>query len=291
MGKILVTGATGHLGTIVVDELIGKKGNRNISVLVRDPAKAGKLKEKGVQLLQGNYNDYNSLVNAFKGTDKLYFISGSDILNRTAQHENIVRAAKEAKVGHIIYTSFQRKNDDSSSPIGLVTYAHVLAEKLIRESGLTYTIMKHALYAESMIMFLGDQVLNSGVIFLPAGNGKAAYTSRADMASAGVAVLTGTGHENKTYEISVSSSYSFSDIAEILTKLSGKQISYEAADADTYSKTLLKAGVSQEVIQAMTSFCAAISQGEFDFPDNTLKKLIGRDPQSLKSILKSAYKI
>jgi len=289
MSKILITGATGHLGFSVVDELIEKKGTKNVSVLVRDLSKASKLKEKGVQLIQGDYNDYNSLASAFMGIEKLYFVSGSDIFNRSVQHENIVKAAKAAKVNHIIYTSFQRKTDDDTSPIAFVASAHILAEKLIRESGLTYTILKHALYADIMPMFMGDQVLNSGVIFLPAGNGKASFTSRADMASAGVAVLTGEGHENKTYEISVGKSYTFSDVAAILTGLSGKQIHYAAPDVETFLKAFAKSDVPEESIQAMAAFCVAISQGEFDFPDNTLEKLIGRQPQSLKDFLKNAY--
>jgi NAD(P)H dehydrogenase (quinone) len=291
MSKILITGATGNLGGAVVGELVEKKGNHNISVLVRDLSKAGKLKEKGVRLIQGDYNDYNSLVSAFKGFDKLYFVSGSDIANRKAQHENIVKAAKETKVGHIIYTSFQRKTEDETSPIAFVASAHILAEKLIKESGLMYTIMKHALYAEVLPGFMGDQVLNTGVIFLPAGNGRTSFTSRGDMASAGVAVITGNGHENKTYEISVGKSYSLTDVAELLSELSGKQINYAAPDVQTFSAALTKAGVPQEGILAMTAFCTAIAQGEFDFPDKTLEKLIGRKPESLKDFLKKAYKL
>lgn len=291
MNKIFITGATGNLGGAVVGELVEKQGNHNISVLVRDLAKAEKLKQKGVQLVQGDYNDFNSLVRAFKGVDKLYFISGSDIVNRKTQHENIVKAAKEAKVSHIIYTSFQRRTDNETSPIALVASAHILAEKLIKESGLTYTIMKHALYAEALPGFLGDQVLNTGVIFLPAGNGKTSFTSRSDMASAGVAVLTGNGHENKTYEISVNRSYSMSDVAGLLSLVSGKQIRYAAPDVKTFSETLTKGGVPLAGIQAMASFCTAIAQGEFDFPDNTLEKLIGRPPESLKDFLKKAYKL
>ena len=291
MRKILITGATGHLGGSVVDELIEKKGTENISVLVRDLSKAGKLKEKDLHLIEGDYNDYDSLVMAFKGIDLLYFVSGSDVFTRKLQHENIVKAAKEAKIGHVIYTSFQRKTDDETSPIAFVASAHILAEKLIRESGLTYTILKHALYSDIVPMFMCDQVLNSGIIFLPAGNGKASFTSRKDMASAGVAVLTGKGHENKTYEISVDKSYSFYDVAKLLTELSGKQIQYTAPDADTFSATLAKAGVPKEAIQATASFCAAIAQGEFDFPDSTLEKLIGRKPESLKDFLKNVYKL
>lgn len=291
MSKILITGATGQLGSAVVNELIGKRGSENVSVLVRDPSKVVRLKEKGVKVVMGDYNDYTSLARAFQGIDKLYFVSGSDVFTRSAQHENIVKAAKEAKVGNVIYTSFQRKTDDETSPIAFVASAHILAEKLIRESGLTYTILKHALYADIVPMFMGDQVLNSGVIFLPAGNGKASFTSRKDMASAGVAVLTGKGHENKTYEISVDKSYSFYDVAKLLTELSGKQIRYAAPDTDTFSATLAKAGVPKEAVQATASFCTAIAQGEFDFPDNTLEKLIGRKPESLKDFLKNAYKL
>ena len=291
MNKILITGATGHLGASVVEELTKKIGPGNISVLVRDLTKASGLKGKGVNLIHGDYNDYDSLIKAFKGIDKLYFISGSDVINRGTQHENIVKAAKTSKVGHIIYTSFQRKTDNNTSPIALVASAHILAEKLIMESGLTYTIMKHALYADIVPGFMGDQVLNSGVIFLPAGDGKASFTSREDMASAGAAVLAGKGHENKTYEISVNKSYSFTDVAALLTELSGKHINYTSPDVETFSSILTRAGVPKEGIQAMASFCLAIAQGEFDFPDTTLEKLIGRQPESLKSFLKKAYNL
>ncbi len=291
MNKILITGATGHLGTSVVDEIIRRNGTKNVSVLARDLSKAGKLKEKGVNLIHGDYNDYNSLLKAFKGIDKLYFVSGSDIFKRSSQHENVVNAAKAAKVGHIIYTSFQRKTDDDTSPIALLVFAHVLAEKLIRESGLTYTIMKHAPYSDGVPVFIGDKVFNSGVIFLPAGNGKASYASRKDMASAGVEVLLGEGHENKTYEISADKSYTFYEIAAILTELSGKQIHYAAPDVETFSTALLKSGIPKETIQALSTFCMAIARGEFDFPDNTLEKLIGRKPESLKDFLKNTYRL
>ena len=184
-----------------------------------------------------------------------------------------------------------RKTDDASSPIAFVASAHILAENLIRESGLKYTILKHALYADILPMFMGDQVLNNGVIFLPAGNGRGAYTSRSDMASAGVAVLTGEGHENKTYEIAVSESLSFYDIAAIMTELSGKQVNYAAPDADTFKSVLTQAGVPPEGIMFPLSFCIAIAQGEFDFPGDTLEKLIGRKPVGMKEFLKSAYKL
>ncbi len=291
MSKILITGATGHLGSAVVNELVEKQGPANISVLVRDLSKATALKEKGVELLQGDYSNYQSLVNAFQGVDKLYFVSSNDIMNRAAHHENIVAAAIAAKVGHIIYTSFQRKTDDASSPIAFIASSHILAENLIKASGLKYTILKHALYADILPMFMGDQILNSGVIYLPAGSGKGSFTSRSDMASAGVAVLTSEGHGNKTYEISVSESLSFYDIAAILTELSGKQIQYVAPDAAAFTAAMKQAGVPDMGIMMSVSFCTGIEQGEFDFPDQTLEKLIGRKPLGMKDFLKQTYKL
>lgn len=287
----MITGATGNLGSAVVNELVNRQGTENISVLVRDLPKSEDLYDQGIQRVEGNYNDYDSLVKAFQGIDTLYFVSSSDVVHRALHHENVVKAATEAKVGRIIYTSFQRKTDDDTSPIASVASGHLLAEKLILESGLTYTILKHALYAEVLPMFMGDQVIQSGVIYLPAGNGKASFTSRSDMALAGVAVITGEGHENQTYEISVDKSYSFTDIADILSDLSGNPIHYPAPDVQTFTVALTQAGVGQENIQAMTSFCTAIAQGEFDFPDPTLERLIGQKPETLKEFLKKAYKL
>src|SRR5215217_4037784 len=114
MSKILVTGATGQLGKAAVSELLQKVDANNISVLVRDPQKAEDLKEKGINVIKGDYNDYASLVAAFKGVNKLYFVSSSDVMKRFAQHQNVVKAAGEAGVGHIIYTSAQRKSEDGT---------------------------------------------------------------------------------------------------------------------------------------------------------------------------------
>ena len=291
MNNILITGATGQLGSLVVQELIKRQAIDNVAILVRNQSKAEAFMKEGINVVQGNYDDYSSLISAFKGVNHLYFISASDIAARNQQHENVVKAAKEAGVNHIIYTSFQRKSDHDASPIAMVNSGHLLAEALIRQSGLTYTILKHALYAEVLPMFMGDEVLNAGMIYLPAGEGKAAYTSRADMALAGVEVLTGEGHENKIYEISADKSYSFYDIAGMLTELSGCEIKYTSPDAETFTTALLHIGVPHDHIKRMTSFCKAIAQGEFDFPDTTLERLIKRKPESLKEFLAKAYKI
>ena len=140
-------------------------------------------------------------------------------------------------------------------------------------------------------MFMGDKVIETGTIFLPAGDGKASYASRNDLAAAGVVVLTTEGHENKVYEFGGTVSHSFHDIAGILSELSGKTINYLSPSADVYSEQLKSYGVPDEMIQGAASFCVAIAQGEFDFPSTDLETLLGRKPQSVKEFLKAAYQL
>jgi NAD(P)H dehydrogenase (quinone) len=290
MSHILVTGATGGLGRAVVENLLETTSPSQISVLVRDPAKAADLQAQGVLIKQGDYNDYASLVAAFAGVEKLFLVSGNDIPNRIPQHTNAINAAKEAGVKHVVYTSFQRKTEDGSSAAAFVAEAHLATEQLLKESGLAYTILKNALYLEVLPLFMGP-VLDTNTIYLPAGEGKVPYASRADMGAAGAAVLTGTGHENQSYEISNDTSYSFHDIAKILSDLTSKPIQYVSPDAEEFGTALAAAGVPAGVIEMTAGFSVAIAQGEFDFPASTLEKLLGRKPESAAEFLKAAYKL
>jgi NAD(P)H dehydrogenase (quinone) len=289
MEKILITGASGQLGREVVRLLLQKISPANLAVLVRDPAKVSEFKTQGVEIRKGDYNDSASLISAFKGIEKLYFISGSEVPKRLMQHENVVKAAKEAGVKHIIYTSFQRKTEEASSPIAAVAEAHIKTELWIKASGLTYTILKHALYADIISMFMGDKIFDTGTIYLPAGEGKASYITRSDLAAGAVAILTSKGHENKTYEFSSDKAYSFHDIAAILTKMKGKTIQYVSPKLEDYKETLTKAGVPAEFVWLLSSFSDGIKQGEFDFPDKTLSDLIGRKTLDLAVFLENVY--
>lgn len=290
MSNILVTGATGGLGKAVVDNLLKTISPDSISVLVRDPAKAADLQAQGVAVKQGDYNDYASLVAAFQGVDKLFLVSSNDIPNRVPQHTNAVNAAKEAGVKHVVYTSFQRKTEDGSSAAWSIAEAHLATEKLLKESGLTYTILKNALYLDVLPLFMGP-VLDTHTLYLPAEGGKVPYASRADMGAAGAAVLTGTDHENQSYDISNDTSYSFSDIAKILSDLSGTSIQYVSPTAEEFGTALAAAGVPAGAIELTASFCVAIAHGEFDFPATDLEKLLGRKPESAEQFLKATYQL
>lgn len=285
---ILITGATGHLGKAVINFLLQKGTPANeIIALVRDEAKATDLKEKGITLRKGDYHNYASLAAAFKGVDKLLLVSSGDFNDRSGQHINVVNAAKEAGVKHILYTSVQSK-EDKPSAIPFVVQSHFDTENAMKNSGIPYTILRHTLYADVLPMFLGEKVAETGV-FIPAGNGKAPFATRLDMAEAAAAVLTTKGHENKVYPITSTSVYSFKDIAVTLSELAGKNIPYIDADPEQYKEALTQAGVPQEYIGMMGGFAEAIRQGEFDEASEDLEKLLGRKPASLKEFLKTVY--
>jgi len=291
MSKILVTGATGQLGNSVINELLQRKPANDIVALVRDLSKAERLKAKCVNVEKGNYFDYASLVAAFRGIETVYFVSSSGLADRFDQHRNVVNAAVEAEVKHLFYTSAQRKTEDGSSAIAAVADAHWQTDNFIKQSGLTYTILKHSLYADILPMFIGDKVIETGVISLPAGDGKCSYASRSDLAAAAAILLTTGGHEGKEYELSGNVAYSFQDITGILTQLSGKTIQYISPSPEMFEEQLRTYQLPNETIQGIISFCAAIEEGEFDFPSTDLETILGRAPQSVKEFLKNAYQL
>lgn len=286
---ILITGATGHFGKATIDFLLTKGiPAGSIAALVRDQAKAGDLISKGISTRLGDYNDYASLVAAFTGVEKLLLISGTDIENRFQQQKNAVNAAKEAGVKHLLYTSFTRKNETGSSPIAFVAKSHIDTENIIKASGIAYTILKNALYADALPMFLGDKVLETGV-FLPAGEGKASFATRQDMAEAAAAILTGSDHENKEYVLAGDNNYSLNDVATFLSELTGKEIPYTSPEMAVYTETLTKAGVPLEYAGVFAGFGAAIAQGEFETTATDLTTLLQRKPTTLKEYLQSVY--
>lgn len=289
MGKIFITGVTGHLGRIVLDKLLTKVPASGVKVLVRDEAKAAPFRQLGVEVAIGSYDDKASLIAAFKDVDKLYFVSGSDIAARGLQHENVVNAAVEAKVGHVIYTSFQRKNETSTSPIYFVASTHLLTENLLKSSGLNYTILKHGIYAEMIPIFIGDRIFETGVIFQPAGDGRTAFALRSDMADAAVTVLTGQGHENKSYELTGPEAVSYAEIAAKITAITGKNVSYVSPTPEVFTAELTKAGVPSEYIGLFAGFSVANKEGEFASVSSDLEKLIGRKGGSVEGYLQQVY--
>lgn len=287
---ILVTGATGHFGKSTIDFLL-KKGisSTNIVALVRDEEKAVDLKNKGVVLRIGDYDDYTSLITAFKGIEKLLLVSGSDILKRGVQHQNVVSAAKEAGVKHIVYTSFQGKNEQETSPLWLVAQSHLQTEVWLKESGMDYTILKNTLYMDLVPAFLGEKVVETGMIYLPAGNGKVGAVLRSEMAEATANILASSHHAGKTYHFTNHEAFSYQEVAQFLSEITGKTINYISPTADEYAHTLTKHGVPADFIGVFSSFAIAQANGELEMVGSDLEQLLGRKPTSVRTFLNQVY--
>ncbi|MFN8253907.1 MAG: SDR family oxidoreductase [Ferruginibacter sp.] len=286
---ILVTGATGHFGKAAIIHLLKKNVPANcIAALVRDEAKLADLKEKGITIRKGDYDDYASLVKAFTGVDKLLLVSASDISSRSVQQANAVKAAKEAGVPYILYTSFERKNETASSPIAAVAKAHIETEKNILAAGIGYTFFRNNLYTDFIPVFAGEKVLETG-LFWPSGNGRIASVTRDEMAEAASNVLTSEGHEGKTYRISNITNISFEEVAEIISNTSGKTVPFINPDEQAYKTALTAAGVPAVYVDLFASFATAIKQGEFESTGSDLEKLLGRKPQDVADYLKKTY--
>jgi NAD(P)H dehydrogenase (quinone) len=268
---ILVTGASGHFGKATIGFLLNKGlPAAGIGALVRDESKATDLIEKGVELRKGDYEDYDSLVKAFTGVEKLVLVSSSDISNRIGQQANAVKAAKEAGVKYILYTSFVRKDETDASPIAWVAKSHINTEKLIP-------------------VFIGEKALETG-IYWPAGDTPGAYALRAEMAEAAANVLTSSDHVNKEYNLSNTSAWTFQQVADTISSASGKTIGYISPAQDEYKSVLTQAGVPELYVNMFAGFAEAIRIGEFDSTaDTDLEKLLGRKPTSLEQYLTAVY--
>lgn len=286
---ILVTGATGEYGRNAIEYLI-KNGVKTseISALVRNAEKAKDLADKGIELRVGDYMNPDSLVKAFENVDKLLFVSGSEIETREAQHQNVVEAAKNAKVGHIIYTSFIRNTPVENSAIHFLQDTHVKTENWIKESGIPYTILQNALYLDLLPMFAGE-VAQNGIIVQPAKNGKSSAVLKSELAEAAANVLTTEGHLNKTYPLSNNEAIDYNQVVAKITDTIGKEVTYQSPDPEDFQVSLREAGVPAEYIGIFTAFSVAQANGELEVHDNSLEKLIGRKPTTANQYIEKVY--
>jgi NAD(P)H dehydrogenase (quinone) len=282
---ILVTGATGHFGGAAIDFLLKKSAAGEFAALAREPERAEALTARGIDVRKGDYFDYDSLREAFAGIEKLLFVSSNEIENRVLQHANVINAAKAAGVKHIVYTGVLHPPE---KPHFTAATDHVETEKLLKDSGVAYTILRNAFYFETIPMFLGD-VLETGKIVFPAGDAKMSHASRIDMAEAAANVLLGAGHENKIYEIGANSSFSFADLADDLSALAGKKIEYVDLPLDDFKAELVKNQTPLPMVEMIAGIAEAVKHNELNFPSADLENLLGRRLLTLKEFLKQVY--
>ena len=200
--KIAITGATGQLGNLVIEQLLQLTAAQNIVALVRNIDKAEHFKAQGIELREFDYDRPETLVPALLGIDKLLLISANEIGRRTSQHQAVIDAAKVASVPYLAYTSLLRAN---TSPLGLAQ-EHRETEKLIQDSGLRYTFLRNNWYSENYLAGVAHTI-EIGTLFGAAQDGRISSASRIDYAEAAARVLTSTVHDNQTYELAGSQSF------------------------------------------------------------------------------------
>lgn len=286
---ILVTGATGHLGTAVIATLLKQEPANKIAVFVRDESRAADLKESGVSIRVGNYDEVDSLNKAMRSIEKVLLISSNDEQNRMQQHENIVNTAKSAGVKCIAYTS--RNLKDKNTLVNDLMKEHFETEDYIKESGLFYIIFRNALYMDVIPQFVGGEKVFETGINLPAGNGKVSYAMRNELGEAMANVLANSECDNRTYNFTASEAYSFDDVAKTLSELSGKDVKYTSVEQSKFETQMKERGVPEVAIEKTVGFLTDIKNGQEAEVTTDLENFLKRKPTNLKNGLKELFRL
>lgn len=279
---IAITGATGQLGQLVIENLLKTVPANQLVAIVRNPAKAQALSDKGITVRQGDYNDEATLTTALQGVDKLLLISGSEVGKRAEQHGNAIRAAKVAGVKFIAYTSLLHAD---KSPLGLHV-EHVATEKMLAESGIPYALLRNGWYTENYLAS-APPAIEHGVFIGAAGEGKIAAAPRADYAAAAAAVISTDGHAGKVYELAGDSAWTLSELAAELSKQSGKPVSYQNLSEADFAAALKGVGLPAGLADMLADSDVGASKGGLFDDSHTLSKLIQRPTTPLSESVKT----
>ncbi|MGW3355821.1 SDR family oxidoreductase [Streptomyces bungoensis] len=282
--SIVVTGATGHLGRHVVEQLLEKVPAQEITAAVRDPAKAAGFAARGVRIAVADYNAPETFDGLFAAGDKVLLISGNEFdRDRVRQHRAVIDAAGAAGAALLAYTS---------AP-GTLTAAladdHRATEAALLASGLPYSLLRNGWYHENYTENLGP-VLEHGAVVQAAGDGRLSSASRADYAAAAVAVLTGEGHENTTYELGGDEAWGFAEFAAELSRRTGREIAYRPVPVETLQEILTGAGVPGPFAAVLAGVDASIERGELVVSSGDLSRLTGRPTTPLAEAVAAALK-
>ena len=280
---IAVTGATGQLGRLVIEKLKAKLPTSDIIALARNTAKAADL---GVTVREADYSRPETLGPALDGVDRLLFISSGEAgPGRVEQHRNVVEAAKQAGVRHIVYTSVLHAD---TSPLDLAE-EHRVTETMIKASGIPFTFLRNSWYMENYGASVGG-ALAGGAVIGSAGEGRISSAPRADYAEAAAAVLTGEGHEGQTYELGGDEAFTLADLAAEISRQSGKAIPYKNLPEADYAAALAGFGLPEGFAKALARYDAQASQDVLFDDSRTLSRLIGRPTTPLSAAVAEALK-
>lgn len=280
---LLVTGSSGHLGRRVIELLLEAQAGTIIAA-TRSPKKLADLRQRGVIVRQADFDKPDSLAEAFAGVDRLLLIS-TDALGepglRLKQHRTAVKAAAEANVSHVVYTSLINPGPDS--PV-LFAPDHHGTETALGASKLNWTILRNNLYADILPASL-SRAMQMGQLFSAAGEGKTAYVTREDCARAAAAALASSFNGRRTLDITGPEALSQADLAAIATQIAGKPVTYVPLELEILIQNMVAAGLPHPLAETYASIDTAIAQGKCSTVSNAVEELTGRKPTPVAEFL------
>lgn len=262
---IVVTGATGHFGRLVVESLLAK--GVPAAEIVATGRHVEKLADLGVTVKKAPYEDPETLAAVFAGADKVLFVSGSEVGQRIEQHRNVVQAAKAAGVGLVVYTSAPKADTTDMK----LAAEHLATEQMLAESGVPHTILRNSWYIENYNL---EQAIAHG-LFGAAGEGRISGATRADYAEAAASALVGEGHAGKVYELG-GEAFTLAELAAAISRQSGQEVTYTDLGEEKYAEFLAGVGVPAPVAAILADSDAAASRGALFVETADLEGLLGR---------------
>lgn len=284
--RLLVTGANGQLGRLVIQQLLTRVPASQIVASVRNVEKSAAVLPAGIELRQADYGDAASWDAALQGIDRVLLISSSEVGSRVAQHGNVIRAAARAGVQLIAYTSLLHADE---SPLGLAL-EHLATEGLLKESGVPFVLLRNGWYTENNLMGIGD-ALGRGVLVGASGEGRFASASRADYAAAAAAVLAAADSTaGKVYELAGDGAYTRAELAQEVARQAGKPLAYQDMPEAAYRDLLVSVGLPAPVAEMLADSDAGAARGGLFDGGRQLSALIGRPTTPLAASVAEALK-
>jgi NAD(P)H dehydrogenase (quinone) len=280
--SVIVTGASGHLGRLVAEDLVERIAPTDLILVTRHPEALRDMTDLGVTVRYGDFDEPRSLPAAFEGGERMLLISTLAVGRRTAQHQAAIEAASAAGIRHLVYTSFPNPRPDH--PVGLVATEHGATEAILRQSGLDWTVLRNATYAELQVM-PGALAVAGGKLYTNAGDGLLVPVSRHDCAAAAAAVLTSDGHEGITYDITGPEALRQEQLAGLFAEISGREVKLMPVGDRVLGWGLTRNGAPKPVARAIVAFGRAIREGYYDVVDPSVTHLTGREPRTLRDVL------
>jgi NAD(P)H dehydrogenase (quinone) len=295
MSKIVITGASGQYGRIATDGLIALGRALDLILITRTPAKLADRSGQGCDVRYGDYDKPETLALALQGAEKMLLISGTRVGARVVQHKAAIDAAAAAGVRHIAYTSFIGIDDDANP--AEVRHDHIATERLIRSSGMAWTMLRDAHYADAMILMAGPGVMASGKWISNGGDGREAMVWRDDCAACAVAVLAGEGHEGQTYNITGPELQTFAEVTALMSEITGVALAYVPTDDVAQYAMFDAMGIPRRPVDDQTiggipwnsddmvTFGAAIRGGFLEVCTDDVARLTGRPARSVRQMI------